>query len=538
MKHLTCIIICIACTLAAYAADTAFVYSPNVPLLKGNRDNVLFYIAAQASGTGKHTARIEVTFNGRKTDSTVKSMKLYSAGTDASRSPEEMKFAPAEYILPSGKANSSYSVLLDEIPYPGSKAVLESDIRMFKGLNYLWISLELNEQCSLEDEIAAEITYFGQDGEPVRIADCSEHKGPKKPGIAVRRAGDDGVAAYRIPGLVTTGKGTLLAVYDVRYNSSADLQEHIDIGLSRSTDGGNTWEKMRIPMTFSGYGGLPDAQNGVGDPCILYDPTEDRVWIAAVWCHGMGNRRAWTASNPGMDTTETGQLVLAYSDDDGQNWSAPINITDQIKKHEWHFLLQGPGRGLAADDGTLVFPVQFIGEDKIPCAGIMYSLDKGKTWNIGNPARSNTTESQAVQLPDGSIMLNMRDNRGGSRAVAITGDLGETWVPHPSSRSLLREPVCMASIIRVKATDNVTGKDFLAFSNPDSESGRKDITVKFSFDNGLSWPEEYNVLLDEDTGWGYSCLTLVDREHIGILYESSAANITFQLIPLKHLLSD
>ena len=61
--------------------------------------------------------------------------------------------------------------------------------------------------------------------------------------VGVRHAGDDGSAAFRIPGLVTTNKGTLLGVYDVRYNSSVDLQEHIDIGLSRSTDGGKTWEK-------------------------------------------------------------------------------------------------------------------------------------------------------------------------------------------------------------------------------------------------------------------------------------------------------
>ena len=87
--------------------------------------------------------------------------------------------------------------------------------------------------------------------------------------VGVRHAGDDGSAAFRIPGLVTTNKGTLLGVYDVRYNSSVDLQEHIDIGLSRSTDGGKTWEKMRLPISFKEYGGLPAAQNGVGDPSIL-----------------------------------------------------------------------------------------------------------------------------------------------------------------------------------------------------------------------------------------------------------------------------
>lgn len=106
-------------------------------------------------------------------------------------------------------------------------------------------------------------------------------------------AGDDGAAAYRIPGLVTSNKGTLLGVYDVRYNNSADLQEYVEIGLSRSTDGGQTWEKMRIPMAFGEYDGLPKAQNGVGDPAILVDKKTGTIWIVAAWTHGMGNGRAW-----------------------------------------------------------------------------------------------------------------------------------------------------------------------------------------------------------------------------------------------------
>ena len=102
-------------------------------------------------------------------------------------------------------------------------------------------------------------------------------------GVGVRKAGDDGSKAYRIPGLVTTKSGTLLAVYDVRYNNSKDLQEHIDIGLSRSTDGGRTWEKMRRPIAFGERGGLPQAQNGAGDPAILVDTETGDAWIASIW---------------------------------------------------------------------------------------------------------------------------------------------------------------------------------------------------------------------------------------------------------------
>lgn len=214
-------------------------------------------------------------------------------------------------------------------------------------------------------------------------------------GVGVRHAGDDNSAAFRIPGLVTTNKGTLLGVYDVRYNSSVDLQEHVDVGLSRSTDGGKTWEKMRLPLAFGEFGGLPAGQNGVGDPSILVDTKTNNVWVVAAWTHGMGNQRAWWSSHPGMDMNHTAQLVLAKSTDDGKTWSAPINITEQVKDPSWYFLLQGPGRGITMSDGTLVFPTQFIDSTRVPNAGIMYSKDGGKNWKMHNYARTNTTEARS-----------------------------------------------------------------------------------------------------------------------------------------------
>ena len=166
----------------------------------------------------------------------------------------------------------------------------------------------------------------------------------------------------------------------------------------------------------------------------------------------------------------------------------------------------------------------------------MYSKDRGETWHIHNHARTNTTEAQVAEVTPGVLMLNMRDNRGGSRAVSTTADLGKTWTEHPSSRSVLQEPVCMASLIKVEAKDNVYGKDIHLFSNPNTTEGRHHITIKASLDGGLSFPVEYDVLLDEGYGWGYSCLTLIDAETVGILYESSVAHMTFQAVPLKDIL--
>lgn len=526
--------------MAVQAADTLFIKAPQVPILIERNDNVLFYMRMDAKET-KTLDEVTVTFGKDVPLSQIKSVKLYYGGTDASQDRGKKRFAPVEYISSNtpGKtlaANPSYSVRKSEVqPKNDRTIVLKGEQKLFPGYNFFWVSLEMQPSASLQTKVTADITSVKADGKENPTKLVSDKNIERRMGIGVRHAGDDGSAAFRIPGLVTTNKGTLLGVYDVRYNSSVDLQEHIDIGLSRSTDGGKTWEKMRLPLAFGEYDGLPAAQNGVGDPSILVDTKTNTVWIVAAWTHGMGNQRAWWSSHPGMDLNHTAQLVMAKSTDDGKTWSAPINVTEQVKLPEWYFLLQGPGRGITTSDGTLVFPIQFIDKTRIPNAGIMYSKDRGETWKIHNYARTNTTEAQVAEVEPGVLMLNMRDNRGGSRAVYTTTDFGQTWKEHESSRTALIEPVCMASLISVKAKDNVLGKDLLIFSNPNSTSARKDMTIKISMDGGKTWSADHQLLLDEDYNWGYSCLTMIDKETIGILYESSVAHMTFQSIKLKDI---
>lgn len=526
--------------MAVQAADTLFIKAPQVPILIERNDNVLFYMRMDAKET-KTLDEVTVTFGKDVPLSQIKSVKLYYGGTDASQDRGKKRFAPVEYISSNtpGKtlaANPSYSVRKSEVqPKNDRTIVLKGEQKLFPGYNFFWVSLEMQPSASLQTKVTADITSVKVDGKENPTKLVSDKNIERRMGIGVRHAGDDGSAAFRIPGLVTTNKGTLLGVYDVRYNSSVDLQEHIDIGLSRSTDGGKTWEKMRLPLAFGEYDGLPAAQNGVGDPSILVDTKTNTVWIVAAWTHGMGNQRAWWSSHPGMDLNHTAQLVMAKSTDDGKTWSAPINVTEQVKLPEWYFLLQGPGRGITTSDGTLVFPIQFIDKTRIPNAGIMYSKDRGETWKIHNYARTNTTEAQVAEVEPGVLMLNMRDNRGGSRAVYTTTDFGQTWKEHESSRTALIEPVCMASLISVKAKDNVLGKDLLIFSNPNSTSARKDMTIKISMDGGKTWSADHQLLLDEDYNWGYSCLTMIDKETIGILYESSVAHMTFQSIKLKDI---
>ena len=113
--------------------------------------------------------------------------------------------------------------------------------------------------------------------------------------VAIRNQGDDGVNTYRIPGLATSTNGTVLAVFDIRHNSSGDLPANIDVGLMRSTDGGYTWGPMQTIMDYDET--VPGSSgNGVGDPAILVDRVNGRVWCAALWSFG---NNGWTGSGTG-----------------------------------------------------------------------------------------------------------------------------------------------------------------------------------------------------------------------------------------------
>lgn len=542
MKKILLFVFLLLAGKAAYAkaADTVFVHETQIPVLIERQDNVLFKMRIEA-GAGKRLDEVILNFGKEVKLSDIRSVKLYYGGTEALQNYAKKPFAPVDYVSAFAvgntlAANLSYSILKAQVDEPGSRVVLATEQALFPGINYFWVSLQMKPQATLLNKVTAAIASVKVDGKQAPIQMATPEGIVHRMGVGVRHAGDDGSAAFRIPGLATTNNGTLLGVYDVRYNNSADLQEHVDVGLSRSTDGGRTWEKMRLPLAFGETGGLPAAQNGVGDPSILVDTRTNTVWVVAAWTHGMGNQRAWWSSHPGMDRSRTAQLVMAKSTDDGKTWSEPINITEQVKDPSWYFLLQGPGRGITMQDGTLVFPIQYIDSTRVPNAGIMYSKDRGNTWTIHNHARTNTTEAQVAEVAPGVLMLNMRDNRGGSRAVSVTEDLGRTWTEHPSSRKALDEPVCMASLISVKAKDNALGKDLLLFSNPNTKKGRHHITIKASLDGGLTWLPENQLLLDEGESWGYSCLTMIDKETVGILYESSVAHMAFQSVKLTDII--
>ena len=288
-------------------------------------------------------------------------------------------------------------------------------------------------------------------------------------------------------------------------------------------------------MDMGEFGGKSQKENGCSDPNILVDPATGRIFVTAVWTHGKPGTHQWVGrgSEPGFGIHQTSQFLMVTSDDDGKTWSEPRNLTRELKKEEWHLFAPAPGNGIALKDGTLVMPTQGRDAEGLPFSNITYSKDGGKTWTVSEPARQDTTECAVVELSDGSLMLNMRDNRNrrnksssNGRAVAVTSDLGKTWQTHSSDHGALPEPTCMASLIR-------HGK-VLLFSNPNNRFQRSDITIQVSLDDGVTWPKK--LLLDEGKGRGYSSLVMVDDETVGILYESSRANLVFQKVPLSLLI--
>jgi sialidase-1 len=425
---------------------------------------------------------------------------------------------------------------------------INGKLSLTKGIHNFQIQTSVNDQVDLLTKFQIVRIVF-QFKNNVELSINPNVSYAFRPALKVRAAGQDNCDTYRIPGMITTKNGTLIMVYDNRYNNSKDLQEDVDIGMSRSTDGGQTWQPMKVIMDMGEYGGRSQRLNGVGDPAVLYDPNTHTIWVAALWMSGLSpDKMLWWASMPGMTPEETGQFILSKSTDDGLTWSQPINITSQIKKPEWQLLLQGPGMGITLKDGTLVFPAQFkadIGEKAIDGgqytshSTIVYSNDKGDTWKIGSGAKPNTTEAQVIQLQNGDLMLNMRDDKNrkdkgeaNGRAVAITKDLGKTWVMHPSSNKALQEPNCMASLIAT----NFENKKVLIFSNPNDKNERINMTIKASFDEGLTWPLKNQIKLNAEKGYGYSCLTMIDNENIGIVYEG-VKDLYFQKISLTELLA-
>lgn len=491
---------------------------------------------------------------GMKDADQLNAVALDLSGTTALTDIQELQLYSAAR---SSRLNLKEAKLIGTVSSPKTKKVnFTLSQKLEAGRNNFFVVCKLSEKASLLNRVDASVDFLEFTGSGKKTLENAAPKAVKRIGYNVAHSGDKVVRStgetiacrrFRIPGMVTSKEGTVHAVYDLRWFQNGDLPGDIDVGLSSSKDGGLTWEAPRPVMDMKNYLGDSEKNNGVGDPAILVDRKTGDIFISGLLAHGLSSGWYWGKSKPGLDPKLTGQVVINKSSDDGKTWSEPLNITTAIKDPSWQLMLQGPGKGISMRNGTLVFAFQYkanIGTAEKPRysarSSIMYSKDHGKNWVVapGVDYPSETTEAQVVELDNGSLMLNCRISSGG-RAVFTTNDLGETWVKHKTSgRGTFDMTGCMASIQRYSSVKDGDKQSILLFSGP-ADGGHKRrsrMSVRYSLDEGETWSTPY--LLDE-VGGAYSCLTLIgegENKDIGIIYEGSQSNMTFERLTLKEIM--
>ena len=303
-------------------------------------------------------------------------------------------------------------------------------------------------------------------------------------------SGRDGYHTFRIPAIVVSKKGTLLAFCEGRKGSRSDHGD-IDLVLKRSFDGGRTWTKMQIVHDEGGAQKVT-----IGNPCPVVDQSTGTIWL--LFCR------------------DNDRVFVTKSTDDGASWAKPKEITQDVKPTSWTWYATGPVHGVQLSTGRLLIPCDHRerAKGKTMFSHVFYSDDHGASWKLGGSLGDKTDECAAVEAADGRVYLNMRSYHGKNRrAVAWSKDGGATWSKVKLDETLI-EPVCQGSVIRftdVKRHD----KNRVLFSNPASKR-RVRMTVRVSYDECKTWSAGKVIHAGPAA---YSDLCVQPDKTIGCLYE-------------------
>ncbi|MFA8017236.1 sialidase family protein [Bremerella cremea] len=347
-----------------------------------------------------------------------------------------------------------------------------------------------------------------------QMKELDQRVADEKP-VAVWKSGTDGYDTYRIPAMIQAADGSVLAFCEGRRNSRSDTGA-IDLLMKRSTDGGNTWSDQVVVWT--------DADNTCGNPCPVLDESTGRIHLLLT--HNLGEDHESAIKLNKAKSTRT--VWVCHSDDHGQSWTKPVQITDSTKKPEWGWYATGPGVGIQVKHGPhkgrLVIPCDhsYPIDRSVDKRGYgfgshaIYSDDHGQTWKLGEAIKPNMNECQVVEIGDqGNLVMDMRSYRGqGCRAQAVSKDGGATWGEITDARELV-SPVCQASIIRA-AWPTTDAPGVLLFSSPRDPAKRRNLTVMGSFDENQSWPFEKTLFPGHAA---YSCLAPLGEGQVGCLAE-------------------
>ena len=330
-------------------------------------------------------------------------------------------------------------------------------------------------------------------------------------------AGDQGYELFRIPGIVVSKRGTILAYTNARRTIAQGDWGDSDIMLRRSADGGKTYQRSQH---IAGDG------HGVTDnPVAIAAQTDGKIHF--LYQH------------------DYARVFYMVSSDEGQTFSPAVDITGALEDlrsdFPWTVVALGPGHAIQMTTGRLLVPV-WLAAGKVHPDGTrahapsaittLYSDDNGKTWHHGDliaratPELINPNENQDIQLSDGSIMANIRtgDSRD-RRLVAFSPDGIHAWT-RPTYDEHLYDPICDAGIVRYSAKPK-DAENIILFTNPDSEDTpapgggtkglRRNITVRVSTDEGKTWPVK-RVL--EPGVAGYSDIAVGRDKTIFDIYET------------------
>jgi sialidase-1 len=329
--------------------------------------------------------------------------------------------------------------------------------------------------------------------------------------VPLYESGVGGYARYRIPALLTTATGTILAFCEARKHTGSDADQ-IDLFLRRSFDHGKTFTDAQVVTTAPGWVS--------GNPAPVQDRETGRIWL--LFCRSLehGDERMICAG------TAPRTVWVTASDDDGASWSQPVEITDAVKRPEWTWYATGPGHGIQTTAGRLVIPCDHIVGERMErfdpyYSHVIYSDDHGEHWQIGGSADLDTNECTIVEARDQRLCLNCRNKLGSGaggayRAVCWSDDGGQSFGPVVHDAAL-PEPVCQAAICRFPDSD---GRSRVLFSNPASRAARRSMTLQLSYDDCRTWP--VHRLLHAGPA-AYSDICVAGDANVLCLYEASAA---------------
>ncbi|HOB98657.1 MAG TPA: sialidase family protein [Verrucomicrobiota bacterium] len=319
-------------------------------------------------------------------------------------------------------------------------------------------------------------------------------------------SGSDGYFGYRIPAIETAPDGTLLALAEARKHNLGDPGyegNDIDLVCRRSTDAGVTWSPMKIIED-------PGDRWSAANPATLVDRQTKQVWLFYLRCKPGRNT---STARPGTDDS---QILARTSGDNGASWSEPIDltrVTRDLADPKWRCSVVGPGGGIQTRDGRLVVPVWMFEPWGVFA---VFSTDHGRTWQRGRrvPGVSGD-ECQLVELRDGRLMIDIRQQSGPHRWLSTSGDGGQTWSPVRPGEKVT--PVCCA-IERYQASVDREGGDWILWTGPKGPD-RSNLVVRISRDEGLTFSRERDVAPGLAA---YSDLAVLRDGTVGVLWERGA----------------